>query len=532
MKGWILPGIVGLAIVGGVFWRVTSKAQTQTDAKSSAKKSQTPLVEVVTAGPHIVEGYLHAVGSIESPYRVQLSPKNSGRIEFLQAREGDIVTKGQLLVKVDPSPAEASVAQARAAYAEAQSRYAQAKIQENPNLAAVKGQIDQQTAGLQSAEADNDQARQNSAAAITVAQSQVNDAQAKVGSAQGQVQVGRATVDREQSSLENARAKYDRSKNLYEKGYVSLQATDDARTAVDVQAKNVNIANAQLSASLQALESAKAQVASAKSGLGVARRKGISDIAASDAKRVQAKSSLNVARANSAQNPAFRENLAALRAAVDAAQAALHLAEANLADTSLRSTINGVVTNRAGDVGSLAQPGTPVLIVQYTDWLFFTCSLPVDAAPQVQVGQEVIVHVQALAGQEPRGVVTNINPAADNASRQFSVRVKLQNPQKLLRPGMFGEALLVSQKVQATVAVPHEAIKLDAAGKPQVIVIGLDRIAHPTNVVLGIANEKLTEIKSGISPGDQVVVLTYSPLKEGQIVRLPGDKAAPDGGKK
>ncbi|MFX8289561.1 biotin/lipoyl-binding protein, partial [Acinetobacter baumannii] len=86
-----------------------------------------------------------------APFRVQLSPRTAGRIEFLQVREGDAVHKGEVLVRIDPSAAEATVAQQRSNLAEAESRYAQAQIQENPTAAGVSAQIEQSRAGLSSA---------------------------------------------------------------------------------------------------------------------------------------------------------------------------------------------------------------------------------------------------------------------------------------------------------------------------------------------------------------------------------------------
>ena len=519
---WIVALVIAVAIGGGIVWRVAGKTAATQDAKSGAKKGQTPTVEVATAGPASVAGYLRAVGSLTSPDRVQLSPKTSGRILFLQVREGDLVKKGDVLVRIDPAQTEAAVTQARSNLAESQSRYAQAKIQESPNTAGIAGQIDQQTAALTSADADLEQVRKNLDSQVAASQSLVADAEAKVQAAQGQIDVAKAGVDKEVANLANAQVKADRAAALYEKGYVPGSSSEDAKTALEVQKKSLAISNAQLGAAQQFLKSTNAQLNVAKQNLQVTTRKGTSDIAASTAKRAQAASALKVAKANTAQNPAYRQNLAALSSAVDASKAQLDLAVAQRADTILRSSIDGSVTARNGDVGSLAQPGTPVLMVESNDWLFFECALPVDAAPQVRVGQQVRIHLDAIPDGDISGIVRNINPSADNASRQFTVLVRVDNPSKVLRPGMFGQADLVIQKVDAAVAIPREAIRPDAKGKSKVAVVDADGKVKLVDVVTGVQNEKLVEITQGVQVGDKVVVLAYGQVKDGMTVSRPG----------
>ncbi|MES1227830.1 MAG: efflux RND transporter periplasmic adaptor subunit, partial [Armatimonadota bacterium] len=302
----------------------------------------------------------------------------------------------------------------------------------------------------------------------------------------GQVDISNATLDRELANQANAQAKADRAAALFAKGYVAGSSSDDAQTALDVQKKNVAIARAQQGAAQQSLKSANAQLEVAKQNLQVTRRKGTADIASSQAKRDQAASSLKVAKVNSAQNPAYRENLAALAASVASARSQLDQAISQRGDTQVRSSIDGYVTARNGDVGSLASPGTPVLTVESTEWLFFNCSLPVDEAPQVRVGMEVKLHLDSVPDAAISGVVSNINPSADNASRQFTVLIKVQNADGTLRPGMFGQADLVTQKVDAAIAVPREAIRPNAKGKSQVAVVQADSTVKLVDVVIDV----------------------------------------------
>jgi multidrug efflux pump subunit AcrA (membrane-fusion protein) len=121
-----------------------------------------------------------------------------------------------------------------------------------------------------------------------------------------------------------------------------------------------------------------------------------------------------------------------------------------------------------------------------------------------------------------------MNPAADPASRQFKVSIKLDNADHFIRPGMYTKVSFVKERTEAKVAVPREAITR-AKGKTTIAVIAADGTATIKDVVLGATNNTIFEVKQGLKPGDRVVTLSYSPIKDGQKVKLPGDKKSESG---
>jgi RND family efflux transporter MFP subunit len=146
-------------------------------------------------------------------------------------------------------------------------------------------------------------------------------------------------------------------------------------------------------------------------------------------------------------------------------------------------------------------------------------SLPVEQSSQVFTGQKAIVTFDALPGQTFVGTVSDLNPAADPTSRQFTIDVKLDNSREIIRPGMYGRAELVVKTIHAKVIVPREAVQ-NADTQPTVMVVGKDMVAHSTPVVLGASDGANYEILSGLQPGDRVVSLSYVPVKDGQKVQL------------
>ena len=473
---------------------------------------------VTPVSSRVIVQSIQTVGNVVSPFKVEISPKIAGRIQYLTAREGDPVTVGETLVKIDPSDLQDAVLQQEAAVGEARSRLAQAQLTSGATDVGISSQIREQEAAYNSAKADLDQTQKNYEAQVAAAQAQVKAAQESVISAQ-------AAVNKELATLQNVQSHLDRTNALYSKGFLAAQDLDDARTAVEVQRGAVGVAQGQLSA-------AKSQLDVQQQNLAIARRKGQADIAASQARLAQARAAYDVANANRSQSPAYRQNIAALKAQLDSMVAQVGQAKARLRDTEVKSTIGGTVTARKADPGGLATPGTPVLEVQFLDWLYVNASVPIEAGVKVHKGQLAQITIDAFPGRVFTGPIVNINGAADPQSRQFSIDVKLDNPNHSLRPGMFANVAIVTNQVDAKVVVPREALNTDAEGRTTVTVVDSQKIAHVRPVTIGVKDERGDQIIEGVQPGENVVVLTFNSLKDGQKVAL-GDIGvqAGDGGK-
>ena len=176
MKKFLVWGIPALLLVGLIVWRFTVKisANAQVNQQRSAS-GRAAAVELATASGRLIESGIQSVGNIESPFKVDIAPKSTGRIDFLQVREGDKVTAGQVVLKIDPSSLEGSLLQQEAAAAAARSRLAQAKITQVSTDVGVTSQIRQQQANLYSGQANLNQLQQNLDATTTQVRAQHNN---------------------------------------------------------------------------------------------------------------------------------------------------------------------------------------------------------------------------------------------------------------------------------------------------------------------------------------------------------------------
>src|ERR1051325_5446811 len=165
MKRWIfIVAVIGI-LSSIIVWRFVAKsADTAQQAKQrEARLKAPPLVTVTPAGMRDIVHTFTGVGTVEAPLMAKIASRTTGRIEYLQLREGDVVHAGKtpdVLVRIDPSQLIAQVSQQEASLAEARSRLAQAQMTQNPTNVSVTTQISQQGAGLRSSQADLEQAKQ------------------------------------------------------------------------------------------------------------------------------------------------------------------------------------------------------------------------------------------------------------------------------------------------------------------------------------------------------------------------------------
>jgi RND family efflux transporter MFP subunit len=526
--------IVSLSILIGIgAWRINQKRQNEGELKG-ASKSRTPVVEAYVAGPEKIESIIQSVVSLESPNRVTLSPRTGGNLIQLDLRVGDRVKAGQVVFRMDPTLAKNAVLEAQAQVAQAKARLAQAKIQQSPNTTSVAGQIDQQQASVSTAQADFNQAKKNLDSLISNAEAQAADWNSRVRAAKTNLENTQAVLEREEASLKNAKTRFSRLEGLFEKGFASTQQLDDSRTAMEVQAKAVIVAQGQIRSASEALDSAKQQQQIAVNNISVVKRQAEANITAARARLDQANSQLKIANSNTAQNPAYTENLVALSSAVSIAVAQLAQAQELLFQTEIRAPFDGPITGRKVDPGSNLTAGQEVVELQTTDWLFGTTNFPIEFSKDIKVGTPATILIDGLSSEVGKGEITtsinSLNIAADQGTRQFTARVKLQNPSMSLRPGMFGTIKIASQTVMARVAVPQESIR-KSKGSSTVAVIGKDNKVSIRSVTTGATDGKYVEIVEGLMPLERIVSLSYQSMKDGQEVKIPGDKKESSKGK-
>ncbi len=204
-----------------------------------------------------------------------------------------------------------------------------------------------------------------------------------------------------------------------------------------------------------------------------------------------------------------KTKLAAAKARRDAAHAGRLQAEAGVSEantamgfTKIRAPFDGLVTAKLADPGAMAAPGVPLLIVEDPSRFRLEATVDESKMGAVRLGETVPVAIDALGDQAITGKVVQIVPAADPASRTFTVKIELPaNPQ--IRSGLFGRARFPRGE-RESVVIPQTAVV--SRGQLQAVyVVGKDQLASLRYVTLGTASGQQVEVLSGLQAGDQIV---------------------------
>ena len=204
-----------------------------------------------------------------------------------------------------------------------------------------------------------------------------------------------------------------------------------------------------------------------------------------------------------------KTKLAAAKARRDAAHAGRAEADAAVAEAKtvvgfsrIRAPFNGVVTAKLADVGAMAAPGVPLLIVEDQGQFRLEATVDESKMGAVRLGESVPVVIDALGDREFTGKVVQIVPVADPASRSFVVKVELPAEEQI-RSGLFGRAKFARGQ-KNTILIPQTAV-LNRGQLQAVYVVGKDQLASLRYVTLGAPSGQQVEVLSGLQDGDQIV---------------------------
>ena len=188
----------------------------------------------------------------------------------------------------------------------------------------------------------------------------------------------------------------------------------------------------------------------------------------------------------------------------ETAEGHYNAAAAQLAYSIIRSPIDGVVTDRPLYVGDLATANQPILTIMNTSRIIAKAHIPQSQAAVLRVGNPAEIRIPGV--DEPVSArVTLVSPALDPGSTTIEVWFEARKPDPALRPGMTVDTAMTGKVAKDAVVVPTAAVFKSPEGADYVLVAGADEKAHQRKVQLGIRNNDLAQIVSGVNPGDPVI---------------------------
>jgi membrane fusion protein, multidrug efflux system len=336
---------------------------------------------------------------------IQISARINGHVKNVDVNQNQSVDAGKVLVEIDPADYETALQQAEA------------------NLEAA-------TASYEAARVNVPVIHINTGSNLNNASADVSSATAGVTQAENQLKADQDKVVSAQATYTKAKLDLERYTPLVEKDIISKQQYDAAVAAADSDKAEVDEANADVVAAQDAVRIARARV-------------------------VQAQASLEYAKTAPQQDAIQKARADQAAAQVDQARAQLAQAKLNLEYCTISAPAAGIVTTKSVEPGQNAAVGQAMMTLVSLDDLWITANFKETQLQHMQVGQGVIIHVDAY-GRDYDGRVSQIGGATgsmlslfppENATgnyvkvvQRIPVRIDLTKPEQnkdhLLRPGM------------------------------------------------------------------------------------------------
>lgn len=400
-------------------------------------------------------------GSIQPKSEINIIPGANGQVESLMVEEGDEIKAGDVIAVVEDDTYLIQIEQAEAALALAQLNLAKMELGSRPEeIAAAQAAVSLAKAALNDVSNITDDERTQAAADLARAEAALKTAQAEYDKIAWAGDVGSTP---QAAVLQQATIAYESSLSRYN---LDTNPSDSQLAPLMLQ-----LAQAELNLSLKL-------------------------------------------------DPYRQIDFEQARIGIRQAEAALDLANLQLAETTIEAPFDGVVTELFIEEGSRVGPQTSVLRLVSKE-LEAVVDVQESLISQVEAGQSASLQVTAYPNQDFPGVVTSVAPTADPETRTFPVKVTPSKGAELLRGGMFAEVTILAQEKTNTLLVPRAAVVQDGSD-PYVYVVRGD-VAERQPVTTGLFDTDRVEILAGLKEGDVVVTAGQPNLSEGVGVVVTND---------
>ena len=205
---------------------------------------------------------------------------------------------------------------------------------------------------------------------------------------------------------------------------------------------------------------------------------------------------------------------------LEKAQSAVDLANATLADNTLKAPFSGTVSALNAVLGENVAPLKPIMRLINIDGLTVNITVPENEIAKVKVGDDAEVIIPALGDRHYTGKVSEKSMTASLLTHSYPVKVLVDQPDADLTPGMIGKVVLQSD-VSNGIIVPANAVLINQEGK--FVWVVEDGRATRRNVVLAGYSGTGVIVSEGLQVGDKVIVEGYPKVSEGMKVSYGQD---------
>lgn len=217
------------------------------------------------------------------------------------------------------------------------------------------------------------------------------------------------------------------------------------------------------------------------------------------------------------------------RRQLEAARSRLEAAEIQVAYTTVRSPITGVVTARLVNVGDRLSSNQQLLTIQEFPPLWARIFVPEKSLPKIKVGQLARLQMETYSEQEFSGRIKLISPTVEAESGTIKVTIEINRDTRLLRPGMFGTVYIATDTHDNAVVIPKKSI-IRERNTNYVYTINSDNSVTRQEVSIGFSDQDQVEIIAGLQGNEAIVTVGQETLSDGYPIIVRSWSDGSDGG--
>ena len=213
------------------------------------------------------------------------------------------------------------------------------------------------------------------------------------------------------------------------------------------------------------------------------------------------------------------------KAQISQAQANLNGALLQLEQTRIVAPFDGFIGKRYLDLGAYATTNRPVFSIVDLSTIRTSIAIPAVAATQIREGQSAMVTVDAIPGRVFHGEVSRISSVFDPQTNSVEAEVEIDNPDGILKPGMFSSVAIAYSSDSSATLVPASAVGRNdreewiylaepAEGEQGLVArrVAISATQPGTAVDDRVA---IAPLEGEVHPGDKVITLGHETLRDG-----------------
>ncbi|WP_127121070.1 efflux RND transporter periplasmic adaptor subunit [Chryseotalea sanaruensis] len=201
------------------------------------------------------------------------------------------------------------------------------------------------------------------------------------------------------------------------------------------------------------------------------------------------------------------------------AKYAFENSEIQLMKMSVRAPFDGVIVELPYHTdGVKIDQGQSLLKVMQYDKLLMDVKLPEKYLAEVTLNQRVQIANYNVAKDTIYGRISQISPVINADTRTFQSVLQIDNEKRLLRPGMFIKAFILSEKRDGTIVIPKETVISRQDGK--VVFTVENGIATEKKITTGLESLDVIEVVSGLKVNDRLVITGFETLRNKSKVSI------------